>query len=77
MANATMNPTTAIRPVIKRVLSKASGIMCLDHLIARIAPAAAAVMTVSVAGDAESREKAPSNPANPLTTAMPDHTAKT
>src|SRR4051812_29963255 len=76
MVKATMNPRTAISPAYKCARSNASGIM-VSAIITKIAPAATAVMTATVTGEADSRDKAPRSPARPLAMAMPHQIAKT
>ena len=76
MIDAATKPSTVIRPVHSSVRAKASGII-VSATIARIAPAATAVITATVAAEPPPSSSAPRAPATPLARAMPPQTPNT
>ena len=91
MANADKNPMVmeaspwfitalaagaVLKPVTYGRCSNASGIMA-SATMARMAPAAMAVMTAMVAGDADCSVRYPTSADTPLTSAIPPQTPKT
>ena len=68
--NAARNPTTVIRPAKSWASSKASGII-VSASMARIAPAATAVVAATRSGDVPAKATKPASDARPEATAIP------